>query len=268
MELAKYLDQVRKSNPLVHHITNYVTVNDCANACLAIGASPVMADAIDEVGDMAAISSALVLNIGTLNVSKVESMIEAGRSANAHHIPVIFDPVGCGATSFRNRMAAEIMNHVHMSVIRGNMSEVLSLGGVHLHTKGVDAGETVNLEEAAELASKLSQTWNAVVVISGKVDIITDENKKVFIHNGCPEMPLITGSGCMCTTLIGAFCGASPKDPFGSSVAAMAAMGLSGESAWKAYGKQGLGHFHMGILDELGHMTGEILAKGARYEEH
>lgn len=160
------------------------------------------------------------------------------------------------------------MNHVHMSVIRGNMSEVLSLGGVHLHTKGVDAGETVNLEEAAKLASKLSQTWNAVVVISGKVDIITDGNKKVFIHNGCPEMPLITGSGCMCTTLIGAFCGASPKDPFGSSVAAMAAMGLSGERAWKAYEKQGLGHFHMGILDELGHMTGEILAKGARYEEH
>lgn len=178
MELAKYLDQVRKSNPLVHHITNYVTVNDCANACLAIGASPVMSDAIDEVGDMAAISSALVLNIGTLNVSKVESMIEAGRSANAHHIPVVFDPVGCGATSFRNWMAAEIMNHVHMSVIRGNMSEVLSLGGVHLHTKGVDAGETVNLEEAAELASKLSQTWNAVVVISSKVDIITDGNKK------------------------------------------------------------------------------------------
>lgn len=267
MELSQYLDRVRKLNPLVHHITNYVTVNDCANACLAIGASPVMADAIDEAGDMAAISSALVLNIGTLNVSKVESMIEAGRSANAKGIPVVFDPVGCGATTFRNRMAAEIMSHVSMSVIRGNMSEILSLGGEDIHTKGVDTGAALETGESKAAASRLAEKWKAVVVISGASDVVTDGKKKVLIHNGCPQMSLITGSGCMCTTLIGAFLGANPEDSLGSAAAAMAAMGLAGENAWRKWGSQGLGHFHMGILDELGHMTGDALAKGARYEE-
>ena len=268
MELSEYLDRVRKLTPLVHHITNYVTVNDCANACLAVGASPVMADAIDEAGDMARISSALVLNIGTLNVSKVESMIEAGRSANAGGIPVIFDPVGQGATDFRNRMAAEIMSHVSMSVVRGNMSEILSLGGEHIHTKGVDTGAAVEIREAEAIASRLAEKWKAVVVISGPSDIVTDGKHHVLIHNGCPQMSLITGSGCMCSTLIGAFCGAHPEDPFGSAAAAMAVMGLAGERAWDKWGREGLGHFHMGILDELGRMTGESLAKGARYEEN
>lgn len=267
MQFADYLNRVREKNPLVHHITNYVTVNDCANACLAIGASPVMADSIDEAADMAAISSALVLNIGTLNVNKVESMITAGRSANAHHIPVVFDPVGCGATPFRNRMAGEIMDNVSMTVVRGNISEITSLGGKEAFTKGVDAGQTSNIRDAVPMAKELAGKWNAVVVISGPTDIITDGRKTILIHNGSPEMPLITGSGCMCTTLIGAFCGANPDHPLESAVAAMASMGLAGERAWKSWGNEGLGHFHMAMIDELGKMTGESLDKGARYEE-
>lgn len=267
MNLNQYMENVRNSSPLVHHITNYVTVNDCANACLAIGASPVMADAIDEVADMVAISQALVLNIGTLNVTKVESMISSGRKANELGIPVIFDPVGCGATPFRNRMAKELMDNIHMSVIRGNISEILSLGGENVKTKGVDAGDG-DQKAAVSVAKELAKTWNAVVVISGATDIVTDGKTVIFITNGCPEMSAITGSGCMCTSLIGAFCGANKEHILEASAAAMMVMGIAGERAWLSYKAQGLGHFHMGILDELGKMNGETLEKESRYEIH
>lgn len=266
MKLATYLENVREKKPLVHHITNYVTVNDCANACLAIGASPVMADAIDEAEDMTAISSALVLNIGTLNVTKVESMMAAGRKANTLGIPVIFDPVGCGATPFRNRMAQELMNHVHMSVVRGNISEILSLGGENVKTKGVDAGDA-DEKLAVTAAKALAKHWNTVVVISEAIDIVTDGDRVTYVKNGCPEMSAITGSGCMCTSLIGAFCGANPQAMQEAAATAMIAMGISGENAWKLYGKQGLGHFHMGLIDELGHMDANTLEKEASYEE-
>lgn len=265
MNLSTYIKNVRTKNPLVHHITNYVTVNDCANACLAIGASPVMADAVDEAADMAKIAGALVLNIGTLNVSKVESMMVAGRTANALGIPVILDPVGCGATPFRNHMAAELMANIHMTVVRGNISEIFSLGGENVHTKGVDAG-AADVSEALTIAKALAKKWGSTVVISGEKDIITDGEKAAYVRNGCAAMPSITGSGCMCTTLIGAFVGANPGNPFEASLAAMAAMGIAGERAWKSYGTQGLGHFHMGIIDELGNMDEDTLEKEARYE--
>ncbi len=265
MKLASYIEKVREINPLVHHITNYVTVNDCANACLAIGASPVMADAVDEAADMAKIAGALVLNIGTLNVSKVESMMVAGRVANAHSTPVVFDPVGCGATPFRNQMADELMGNIRMTVVRGNISEIFSLGGEAVHTKGVDAG-AVDETEALTIAKSLAKKWGSVVVISGAADLITDGERTAYVHNGCPEMSAITGSGCMCTTLIGAFVGANPEYPFESALAAMAAMGIAGERAWKNHGQAGLGHFHMGLIDELGKMDGTTLDKEARYE--
>ncbi len=266
MKLSTYIENVRKINPLVHHITNYVTVNDCANACLSIGASPVMSDAIDEVESMVSISKALVLNIGTLNVTKVESMIAAGRKANTLGIPVIFDPVGCGATPFRNQMAQELMKNIQMTVVRGNISEILSLGGESVQTKGVDAGQA-DEKAAVPVAQKLAKQWKTVVVISGAVDMITDGEKVIYVKNGCPEMSAITGSGCMCTSLIGAFCGANPDHILEASAAAMITMGLAGEKSWQTYRNQGLGHFHMGLIDELGNMTGEILEIGARYEE-
>ena len=265
MNPGAYIENVREFKPLVHHITNYVTVNDCANACLAIGASPVMADAVDEAADMAKISNALVLNIGTLQVGKVESMMVAGRMANALEIPVVFDPVGCGATPFRNQMARELMNKIHMTVVRGNISEIFSLGGEAVHTKGVDAGQA-DEKEALSIAQMLAKKWKTVVVISGGTDIVTDGNHTAYIKNGCPEMSAITGSGCMCTTLIGAFCGANQKNPFESAVAAMTAMGIAGEKAWKAYGEKGLGHFHMGLIDELGKMDSATLEKEGKYE--
>ena len=265
MTFTSYIDQVRAGRPLVHHITNYVTVNDCANACLAIGASPVMADAVDEAESMVFIAQSLVLNIGTLNVTKVESMMVAGRKANALGIPVVFDPVGVGATPFRNRMAAELMNQIQMAVVRGNISEICSLGGEDVQTKGVDAGHA-DEKTAEEIAKTLAKKWHAVVVISGAKDIVTDGTRVMYITNGCPEMSDITGSGCMCTTLVGAFVGAHPEDHFGASAAAMLSMGIAGERAWKSYGHQGLGHFHMGILDELGRMSASVIEAEGRYD--
>ena len=158
MTFTSYIDQVRAERPLVHHITNYVTVNDCANACLAIGASPVMADAVDEAESMVSIAQSLVLNIGTLNVTKVEAMMVAGRKANALGIPVVFDPVGVGATPFRNRMAAELMCQIRMAVVRGNISEICSLGGEAVATKGVDAGHA-DAKVAEEVALMLAKKW-------------------------------------------------------------------------------------------------------------
>ena len=232
MDTAECLKRVRERNPLVHHITNYVTVNDCANACLAVGGSPVMADALEEAADMSGISDALVLNIGTLNADKVKAMILAGKAANKKGIPVIFDPVGCGATSFRNRMSEELLKQVHMAVIRGNVSEIQSLAGKDAQTKGVDAGTTSGLDEAAATAKALALREKCIVIISGAKDIITDGNTTILITNGCPEMAQITGSGCMCTTVVGTFCAACPENLFDASKAAMMAMGISGEKAW------------------------------------
>lgn len=265
MTFTSYIDQVRAERPLVHHITNYVTVNDCANACLAIGASPVMADAVDEAESMVSIAQSLVLNIGTLNVTKVEAMMVAGRKANALGIPVVFDPVGVGATPFRNRIAAELMCQIRMAVVRGNISEICSLGGEAVRTKGVDAGQA-DAKVAEEVASMLAKKWHATVVISGETDIITDGKRVMHIRNGCTEMSDITGSGCMCTTLVGAFVGAHPEDPFGASAAAMLSMGIAGERAWRSYGHQGLGHFHMGILDELGSMSASVMETEGKYD--
>ena len=162
-------------------------------------------------------------------------------------------------------MAAELMNQIQMAVVRGNISEICSLGGEAAETKGVDAGRA-DVKVAEEVASMLAKKWQATVVISGKTDIITDGSRTMHIHNGCPEMSDITGSGCMCTTLVGAFVGAHPEDPFGASAAAMLSMGIAGERAWKSYGHQGLGHFHMGILDELGRMSASVMEAEGRYD--
>lgn len=267
MHLGEIQDRVREKNPLVHHITNYVTVNDCANACLAAGASPVMADSPEEAADMAGISSSLVLNIGTLNREKVKAMLLAGRKANAKGIPVVLDPVGCGAAPFRNRMAAELLQEIRFSVIRGNASEISSLAGnAAAHTRGVDSGKQKE-SESLQAARLLSSASGAVTVISGETDIITDGERVCLVRNGSDLMPRITGSGCMCSSLIGAFCGACPSSCYESTVAAMAAMGLAGEMAEAQEGRSRLGHFHMALFDALGRMDGRMLEKGARYEE-
>ena len=266
---AALLDRVRKNKPLVHHITNYVTVNDCANITLAIGASPVMADALDEAADIAAIAQAVVLNMGTLNERTIPSMIAAGKAANAKGIPVVFDPVGAGASKLRNDTAAAVISAVKLAVIRGNISEIRFVAGLSSRTKGVDASDSdiAGANDAGQTAKALAQKLGCVVVISGAVDTISDGKKNALIENGHPMLGNLTGTGCMCSSLIGSFCGAAPDEPFAAAVAAMLSMGIAGELAYQNAGQLGNGSFRIALHDAISRMDTQTFEKLARCRE-
>lgn len=266
---AQLLEKLRNTRPLVHHITNYVTVNDCANMTLAIGGSPVMADAIEEAAEIAGISSALVLNIGTPNARIVESMLDAGRAANAHGIPVIFDPVGAGASAYRNGTASKIAKNVHCAVIRGNVSEIRHLAGENASTRGVDASIADILpggESAARIAIKAAEIFQSVVAVTGPSDFITDGERVFRIDNGHPALASITGSGCMCTSMVGAFCG-SGSLPLPDAVSGVLAMGVLGEIAFDTSCALGLGSFRAALFDAAGKLCGDTILRRARVEE-
>lgn len=260
------ISDIKNKKPLVHHITNYVTVNDCANVTLAIGGAPVMADAIEEVEDMVGIASALVINIGTLNSVKVKSMIMAGQKANELGIPVIFDPVGCGATAYRREVARLLMGKIHMTVIRGNLSEIMALAEENIHMKGVDAGSE-NISQVNDLLKNYAKQWKTILAVTGAVDKITDGQRLTEIKNGCKEMSTVTGTGCMCTSLVGTFVAAARQDAYDATVEAIMTMGIAGEISWKQNGNKGLGHFHMGIIDEIGEMNINTLKEWGRIHE-
>jgi len=265
---AALLNKVRENKPLVHHITNYVTVNDCANITLAIGASPVMADAIGEAADIAAIARAVVLNMGTLNERTIPSMIAAGKAANAKGIPVVFDPVGAGASKLRNDTAADLIREVKLSVIRGNISEIKFAAGLSSQTKGVDASDSdIAGADSAGTAQALAQKLGCVVVISGAVDTISDGAKIVLVENGHPMLGNLTGTGCMCSSLIGSFCGAAPDEPLAAAAAAMMCMGIAGELAYENAGQRGNGSFRAALHDAISRMDAAMLEKMARYHE-
>ncbi|GHV52101.1 hydroxyethylthiazole kinase [Synergistales bacterium] len=265
---AKYaaiLNDLRAKRPLVHHITNYVTVNDCANITLAIGASPIMADAAEEAGDIAAISSSLVLNMGTLNSRTLESMIIAGRSANANGVPVIFDPVGAGASKLRNDAAARVLSEVRIGVLRGNISEIRFIGGIGAGAKGVDADAEDANADAAEIALSLARRLKCVVAITGAVDAVSDGARTAGIENGCPAMSGITGTGCMCSSLVGSFCG-TRGDSFDETVAALLSMGIAGEIAYEKTGNA-LGSFRAAIIDAISRLDAQTLVRRAKLYE-
>jgi len=266
---AALLNKVRENKPLVHHITNYVTVNDCANITLAIGASPVMADAVGEAADIAAIAQAVVLNMGTLNERTIPSMIAAGISANARGVPVIFDPVGAGASKLRNDTAASLIEKVKLSVIRGNISEIKFISGVSSQTKGVDASDNdIAAEESAGLTAKtLAQKLGCVVVISGAVDAISDGKKTVFAENGHPMLGKLTGTGCMCSSLIGSFCGIAPHEPLAAAAAAMLCMGIAGGLAYENSGQRGSGSFRVALHDAVSRLDAAVFERMAKYHE-
>jgi len=271
---AALLNKVRESKPLVHHITNYVTVNDCANITLAIGASPVMADAVGEAADIAAIAKAVVLNIGTLNERSIPSMMTAGKTANAKGIPVVFDPVGAGVSKLRNDTAASITGEIKLSVIRGNISEIKYIAGLSSQTKGVDASDSDiagagggGAFGAGQIAQTLARKLGCVVVISGAVDAISDDKKILFVENGHPMLGNLTGTGCMCSSLIGSFCGAAPEEPFAAAAAAMMCMGIAGELAYESAGQRGNGSFRAALHDAISRMDAATLEKLARYHE-
>jgi len=263
------LDRVRENRPLVHHITNYVTVNDCANITLGIGASPVMADAIDEAADIAAIAGALVLNMGTLNERTIPSMIAAGKSANAKGVPVVFDPVGAGASKLRNDTAARLIGELKLSVLRGNISEIKFVAGLGSTTKGVDASESdiAGIDDVGRIVKSLAKKLGCVVVVSGKVDTVSDGDKVICIENGHPMLGNLTGTGCMCSSLVGSFCGAARDEPLAAAAAAMLCMGVAGELAHENAGHLGAGSFHVALHDAVSRLDGATLERLARYRE-
>jgi hydroxyethylthiazole kinase len=248
-QISAILTKVREQNPLVHNMTNEVVTNFTANGLLALGASPVMAYAIEEVADMAKIAGSLVLNMGTLNAGLVEAMIVAGRSANAHGVPVIFDPVGAGATAYRTETARRILNEVNLSVIRGNAAEIANVIGEDWQIKGVDSGARAGgLTEP--LAVKAAKKFNTVVVITGKEDVITDGNNGYVIENGHPIMTRVTGTGCLLTSVIGAFA-AVEHNLLLAGASALVFYGVSAERAVERKGEERPGSFQVEFLNQL-----------------
>ena len=256
---ARSLTLIRERKPLIHNITNFVVMNYTANALLALGASPVMAHAENEVEEMVAHAGALVLNIGTLSEAWIASMIRAGAEATRRKIPVILDPVGSGATSYRTKTAKTIIEKIRVSVVRGNASEIISLQEKGTLTKGVDAVHSV--KEAAKTAGDLAEALDTTVAITGPTDLVTDGNRTLQIFNGHPLMSFVTGTGCTATAIIGAFL-AVDEDPVTATACALAYFGLAGEMAGKE--SKGPGSFMIDLLNALYTIAPEDLQKGAK----
>ena len=249
-EIYKSVELIRSQSPVVHNITNYVVMNNTANALLAIGASPVMAHAEEEVEEMVNISSALVINIGTLSERWITSMFKAAHHAREKGIPVILDPVGAGATSYRTKTARELINNEPPTIIRGNASEIMALYDDKSKTKGVDSA--TSSDAAIDLAQKLSEIHQCVVCISGATDYVVDKEKIIKIKNGHEMMTRVTGLGCTASALCGAFA-AVEKSSFVATVKAMAVMGIAGEMA--AAVAVGPGSLQTNFLDYLYRLT-------------
>ena len=270
MEFEKALISVQKKKPLVQCITNFVTVNDCANIILASGGSPTMASHPVEVEEAVAGVHALVCNMGA--IEKVDAMVLAGKEANRLGKPAILDPVGAGGTKLRRDAAKRLLEEVQFAVIRGNASEIRYLAGQQSNGSGVDVSSLdevteANLPEAVSMAEELAGKLRTVVAISGRVDVISDGMRSCVLRNGCATMARITGSGCMLTSLIGAFCGAY-EDSFVAACGAMAAMGISGETAEEKRLRNGTGNatFRNDLIDAVFNMTEEKMKEGVRYE--
>lgn len=260
-QAARNLRAVRERKPLVHNITNFVVMNVTANALLAMGASPVMAHAINEVEEMVSHAGALVLNIGTLTEEWVAAMIAAGRKATEKKIPIVLDPVGAGATRLRTESARKILSQTRVSVLRGNASEILSLQDENSRTKGVDAVHGV--DEAARTAGILAAELGSTLAITGPVDLITDGRRVVRVANGHPLMANVTGTGCTATAAVGAFLAVDP-DPFSAAATALAFFGLAGEVA--SASATAPGSFMIKMLDALFTITPEQLQGGCKIE--
>lgn len=271
MDFGRILELVHEKHPLVQCITNFVTVNDCANILLAAGASPTMSEDIREVEESVSAADALVCNLGA--VEKTDSMILAGKKANELNKPVVLDPVAAGATSLRRRLSAMLLKEVHFAVIRGNASEIRGLAVKGRFGSGVDVGTgdaitEDNLQESVKLIRELAIQTGSVIAVSGALDVISDGKQTAVLRGGCGTMARITGSGCMLTTLIGGFCGAAPEMPFEAACAAMAAMNVCGELAEKRRKRSGTGNasFRTDLIDAVFNLTGRQLEEGSHYE--
>lgn len=264
--MKQYLDvlvadmlAIRQRRPLVFSMTNYVVMNETANALLAIGASPVMSDAIEEAAEMAAISSALVLNIGTLYPRTVESMIEAGRAANRKGIPVVLDPVGAGATTLRTDAARMILSKVDVTIVRANQGEAMAVAGLESKVRGVDSVD--DIEEFTDTAMRIASMIECQVAVTGRTDVITDGTRTWLCDNGHPLLQAVTGTGCTATALVGAFLAVN-DDALLAATGALALYGMCGELA--AQGAHGPGSFEIALRDCLWSVSEEQVRAGVK----
>ena len=270
---AEIINKVRLDCPLVHCITNYVTVNDCANVLLACGASPVMADDEREAEEIVSISSALVINIGTLNSRTIPSMFKAGRRANELGRPVILDPVGAGASSLRTATAMDLIREIDFAVIRGNISEITAIAGRESKTRGVDASDPELLDgdlpaDVISLILKLREKTGAVITVTGPKDIVAGEKDLYIVRNGHPMMSKVSGTGCMLSVITGAFCGAAPSDIAVAAASAAGMFGVAGEFAFERLNSEGGGTstYRSYIIDEVSKMTPEKMREAVKIE--
>ena len=261
-QIYQSLEEIRAKTPLIHNITNYVVMNNTANALLAIGASPVMIHAEEEVEDMAAMASALVINIGTLSPSWVRGMFKALAKAVSKSIPVIVDPVGAGATPYRTRTIRELISAGQPTIIRGNASEIMALTGDRLNTKGVDSTAASN--EAFQAAQNISEKHHCAVCISGAIDYIVESKRMMKVANGYPMMTKVTGLGCTASALCGAFA-VVDNNPLEAAAKAMVVMGIAGEMAVEK--SAGPGSLQMNFLDILYNLSENDISQHLKMEE-
>lgn len=272
IDFESILGNVRGSTPLVHNITNYVTVNDCANILLACGGSPIMSDDEGDVEDITSICGGLNINIGTLNKNTIPSMFLAGKRSNALGHPVLLDPVGAGASRLRTETAAGLIDELKFAVIRGNISEIKALAQGSASTKGVDADEAdqvndSNIESVISFAKAFSRKTGAVIAITGATDIVTDGERVCVISNGHPMMSKITGTGCMLSAMTTAYVVANPESHFEAVCTSIIAMGLCGELAQGRLSAQdGNSSYRNYIIDAIYNLTAQQLKDGAKYE--
>ena len=255
-KIIENLNAVRVKSPLIHNITNYVVMNNTANALLSVGASPVMAHALEEVKDMVNIASSLVINMGTLSPEWVKAMIKAGEKANSLNKPIVFDPVGVGATNYRTEVANTIITICKPHVIRGNASEIMALVKSNTETKGVDS--TVESNTALASAKILAKEKNCIVVISGQTDYITDGSQVICIKNGSTMMAKVTGMGCTASAIVGAFVAIESNMLIAAS-SAMAIMGIAGQITEPQ--SKGNGSFQINFLDNLHNLSNKEITK-------
>ncbi len=270
--LKEMVENVREKCPLIHNITNYVTVNDCANVLLACGGSPIMSDDVDEAEDITTICGGLNINIGTLNQRTIPSMHKAGKKANELEHTVVLDPVGAGASRLRTQTAKDLIDAVNFTVIRGNISEIKALALGEGGTRGVDADVAdkvtkENLSQAVAFAKEFAKKTGAVIAITGAIDIVADGEKAYCIYNGHPMMSSITGTGCQLSAVIAAYVTANPESTLVAAAAAVCLLGVCGEKAYTRLTEQdGNATYRNYIIDAIFNLTGEELEQYAKYE--
>lgn len=255
--MKKDLIKIRTQRPIIHHITNFVTIEECANICTAIGACPIMAYDIEECEEITSISSSIVLNMGTPSIDKFKTIVKSGIKANELNIPIVFDPVGAGATNFRKNFVKNFLNKVHPNIIKGNVSEIKTIAGIDIsNNKGVDSIDNI---DDIDIIKKLANNLNCIIAVTGKEDIITNGKKICIIKRGSDMLKFISGSGCMTSTIISSFC-AVEYNLFYACIFGILSMDIAGEISQKSLGNNdGIGIFKVRLFDCIYNMYNKSL---------